>query len=114
MATALHPRGGAPGGRGLPARVEAVQAFEAALAPQAGGVIVGISHEGGTRATNAALLAARDAGALTALVTHAPTARPAGLFADVVVATDEGRPELVPHGRLPVADPGRPRPSPAT
>ncbi len=73
---------------GLPAHVEAVQAFEAALAPQAGGMIVGISHEGGTRATNAALLAARDAGALTALVTITDRS-PGGALADVVVATEE-------------------------
>lgn len=73
---------------GLPARVEAVQAFEAALAPQAGGVIVGISHEGGTQATNTALLAARDAGAVTALVTITDRS-PGGGLAEVVVATDE-------------------------
>ena len=73
---------------GLPARVEAVQAFEAALAPQAGGMIIGISHEGSTRATNQALSAARDAGALTALITITERS-PGGGLADLVVATDE-------------------------
>ena len=73
---------------GLPARVESDQAFEAALAPQAGGLVIGISHEGGTRATNAALAAARDARAVTALVTITDRS-PGGRLADVVVATDE-------------------------
>jgi glutamine---fructose-6-phosphate transaminase (isomerizing) len=73
---------------GLPAQIDAVQAFEAALAPQGGGMIVGISHEGGTSATNAALLAARAAGALTALVTITDRS-PGGSLADVVVATEE-------------------------
>jgi fructoselysine-6-P-deglycase FrlB-like protein len=73
---------------GVPARVEAVQAFEAALAPQDGGLLIGISHEGGTRATNAALEAARDAGATTAVVTV--TARsPGARLADLVVSTEE-------------------------
>ena len=73
---------------GLPARVEAVQAFEAALAPQAGGLVVGISHDGGTRATDAALEAARDAGATTAIVTVSERS-PAARRADLVVATLE-------------------------
>ena len=45
-------------GSGKPGSVLARQAFEASLAPQRGGLIVGISHEGGTGATLAALTAA--------------------------------------------------------
>ena len=73
---------------GLVARIQAAQAFEAALAPNAGGLIVGISHEGGTAATNAALEAARDAGATTAMVTVSSRS-PGARLADVVVTTAE-------------------------
>src|SRR5947209_6145913 len=41
------------------------QAYEAALDPQQGGAVLGISHEGGTWATIEALEAARRAGAAT-------------------------------------------------
>jgi fructoselysine-6-P-deglycase FrlB-like protein len=63
---------------GLPGRGPvAIQAFEAALEPQTGGLCIGISHDGATWATNRALEAARAAGARTALITvsrHAPGA----------------------------------------
>lgn len=45
------------------------QAYEAALDPQQGGAVLGISHEGGTWATIEALEAARRAGSGTALIT---------------------------------------------
>src|SRR6478735_2077516 len=45
------------------------QAYEAALDPQPGGAVLGISHEGGTWATIEALEAARRAGSGTALIT---------------------------------------------
>jgi fructoselysine-6-P-deglycase FrlB-like protein len=61
-------------GAGWPAPVVARQALDAAEAPQRGGVCIGISHDGGTRATTLALEAAAAAGARTALV----TARPGG------------------------------------
>jgi fructoselysine-6-P-deglycase FrlB-like protein len=64
------------------------QAFEASLDPQSRGLIVGVSHEGGTTATNAALEAARAAGAQTALIT-AGTGSPGARLADIVVATGE-------------------------
>ncbi len=61
-------------GAGVPGpAVEARQAFEAFLDPRPGGVCIAISHEGATRATLAALRAAREAGASTALVTAVPT-----------------------------------------
>jgi glutamine---fructose-6-phosphate transaminase (isomerizing) len=50
------------------------QSLEAAERPQRGGVCIGISHDGGTRATTLALEAAAAGGARTALV----TARPGG------------------------------------
>ena len=44
-------------------RPVAAQAFELALDPPASGLVIGISHEGGTAATNRALEASRAAGA---------------------------------------------------
>ncbi len=82
----------------------AAQALEAALAPQRGGLVVGISHEGGTAATLAALDAAAAAGARTAAVTVHP-ASPIGRFG-IVARDGRDRPELVPHDRVPLADPG--------
>jgi fructoselysine-6-P-deglycase FrlB-like protein len=67
--------------------VLAAQALEAALAPQQGGLIVGVSHEGGTGATLAALDAAVAKGARTAAVTVHP-ASPIGRFG-IVLATGE-------------------------
>ena len=68
--------------------VSSAQAFELSLDPPSSGLVIGISHEGATTATNAALAAARAAGAATALVTV--TARsPGAALADVVVETHE-------------------------
>jgi fructoselysine-6-P-deglycase FrlB-like protein len=66
----------------------AAQAFELALDPPATGLVIGISHEGGTAATNAALEAARSAGARTAIVTASDRSPGAGL-AQFVVETEE-------------------------
>jgi fructoselysine-6-P-deglycase FrlB-like protein len=74
-------------GAGQPGCVVAAQAFEASLAPQRGGLVVGISHEGGTAATLAAVDAAAAAGARTAAVTVHP-ASPIGRFG-IVLATGE-------------------------
>jgi glucosamine--fructose-6-phosphate aminotransferase (isomerizing) len=62
------------------------QAFEAALAPQEGGAVIGISHEGGTWATVEALEAARRAGSATGLITAVADSR-ATEQADGVVVT---------------------------
>ena len=62
------------------------QAFEAALAPQEGGGVIGISHEGGTWATVEALEAARRAGSATGLITAVADSR-ATAEADGVVVT---------------------------
>ena len=51
---------------GSAARVESRQALDAALDARAGGVCIGVSHEGTTRATILALEAARAAGAIIA------------------------------------------------
>jgi glucosamine--fructose-6-phosphate aminotransferase (isomerizing) len=58
--------GGLPHG---PTSVIAAQAFELALEPPTGGLVIGVSHEGGTTATIHALEAAADAGARTAVIT---------------------------------------------
>jgi fructoselysine-6-P-deglycase FrlB-like protein len=62
------------GTRGVVAR----DAFEAALDPFAGGVIVGVSHEAGTEATLAALVAATARGAQAVLITARPDRAPDG------------------------------------
>ncbi len=69
-------------------RVTAAQAFEAALEPVAGGLLIGVSHEGGTAATIRAMEAARARGARVALIGVSDRA-PAAAVADVVVTTDE-------------------------
>jgi fructoselysine-6-P-deglycase FrlB-like protein len=55
-----------------PPKVVARQSLDAAESPQSGGVCIGISHDGGTRATALALEAAAANGASTALVTNRP------------------------------------------
>lgn len=81
---------------GLPWRIGeggapvAAQAFEASLEDElgAGGLVIGISHEGATWATNRALEQARSSGAAIGLVTVSERS-PAAQGADVVVATGE-------------------------
>ena len=55
------------GHRGV--RVVGREALEASIDPAPGGLTIGISHDGDTRATLLALLAAREAGQKTALIT---------------------------------------------
>ncbi|MEO8252416.1 MAG: SIS domain-containing protein [Chloroflexota bacterium] len=70
------------------ATVWAMQALEAARRPPTRGVLLAVSHEGGTWATNEALQAARAAGSTTALITV--TARsPGATLADLVLPTEE-------------------------
>ena len=68
--------------------VSSEQAFELSLAPPTRGLVIGISHEGGTTATNAAIRAARDAGRSTAVITVSRRS-PAGALAGIVVETEE-------------------------
>jgi fructoselysine-6-P-deglycase FrlB-like protein len=88
---------GLPAGLGMSGSPLAVQALEGSLEPGFGGpgdiggpgaLVIGVSHEGGTWATNRALAAARDAGATTAIITAA-AGSPGAAVADIVVSTDE-------------------------
>jgi fructoselysine-6-P-deglycase FrlB-like protein len=76
------------GEAGAPAAVQALEASLEAELGGRGGLVIGISHEGGTWATNRALESARAAGAATALVTVSGRS-PGAALADVVVATEE-------------------------
>jgi glucosamine--fructose-6-phosphate aminotransferase (isomerizing) len=69
-------------------RVASVQAFELARQSPSRGVVLGISHEGGTWATNEALRVAREAGATTALITVSARS-PGAALADLLITTDE-------------------------
>ena len=67
------------------------QAFEAALddgLAGEGSLVIGISHEGGTWATNLTLERAKDTGARVALITCSDRS-PGAALADIVVATEE-------------------------
>ena len=78
----------AAGLHGGPTSVVAAQAFELALDAPSAGLVIGVSHEGGTAATNRALAASAAAGARTALVT-ASAASPGGQLVEIVVETIE-------------------------
>jgi len=69
-------------------RVAAVQAFELARRPQRSGVLLAVSHEGGTEATNAALAATAATGATTALVTVSDRS-PGAALARWLLTTEE-------------------------
>jgi glucosamine 6-phosphate synthetase-like amidotransferase/phosphosugar isomerase protein len=73
-----------PGGR----EVQPVQALEYLRRPLRQGVVIGVSHEGGTTATNEALRATRESGATTALMTVGGSS-PGAELADIVVQTGE-------------------------
>jgi fructoselysine-6-P-deglycase FrlB-like protein len=68
--------------------VRAVTALESLRRPIGDGVLVAISHEGGTRATNEAIRAARAAGATTVLVTVG-AGSPGAEAAELVLQTRE-------------------------
>ncbi len=71
-----------------PSTIIAAQAFELSLDPPTGGLVIGISHEGGTAATIHALEASAAAGARTAVITGSAES-PAAAAAEMVVATVE-------------------------
>jgi fructoselysine-6-P-deglycase FrlB-like protein len=78
----------APGAGGAPIPI---QAFEASLLGRVGGpgsLVIGISHEGGTAATNRALQMARDTGSTVALIT-ASAGSPGAALASIVLETVE-------------------------
>jgi glutamine---fructose-6-phosphate transaminase (isomerizing) len=62
--------------------------LEAALEPQTGGTVIGVSHEGGTWATIQALSAGRANGSATGLITARPESE-STRHADAVLATPE-------------------------
>ena len=68
--------------------VIAAQAFELALDTPSRGLVIGVSHEGGTGATNRAIAGAAAAGARTAMIT-ASAGSPGGQLAEITVETVE-------------------------
>jgi len=78
------------GGRAAdPTVAVAAQAFELALDPPSRGLVVGISHEGATWATNRALSAATTAGARVAIVTVSGRS-PGAALADPALVVETG------------------------
>ena len=69
-------------------QIRSEQAFELSLAPPDRGLVIGVTHEGGTVATRAALQAAHDAGRPTAVITVSRRS-PAGSLAGIAVETGE-------------------------
>lgn len=69
-------------------RIGSVQAFELLGRPAATGMLIGVSHEGGTWATNEALREAREAGLQTALITVSDRS-PGAQLARAVIQTHE-------------------------
>ena len=73
----------------LPEReVRSVQALESLRRPMTEGLLIGVSHEGGTAATNTAIEQARAAGARTALITLGGGS-PGAQIAELVIRTEE-------------------------
>jgi fructoselysine-6-P-deglycase FrlB-like protein len=70
-----------------PGTVLSAQAFELALDPPTGGLVIGVSHEGGTAATIDAMDAAGEAGARVAVITGSAHS-PAGDTADEDLIVD--------------------------
>ena len=68
--------------------VQAVQALESLRRPLADGLLIAVSHEGGTAATNEAIRAVREAGGRTALITVG-AGSPGAELAETVVTTEE-------------------------
>jgi glutamine---fructose-6-phosphate transaminase (isomerizing) len=82
---------GLPAAPGLGGGPIPIQAFEASLVAGLAGegaLVIGISHEGGTAATNRALAAAHDSGATVALITASAESPGAGL-SQIVLETLE-------------------------
>jgi len=83
-------RAGLPSQPGEAGAAIPLQAFEASLDPPRDGLVIGISHEGATWATNRALEAAAAAGSRTALVTASERSPGAAIVdPELVIATGE-------------------------
>src|SRR5262249_37752189 len=76
------------GRTGTPVALQALEAVHEDELGGPGGIVVGISHEGATWATNRSLQRARDSRARVALITVSDRS-PGAPLADVVVATGE-------------------------
>ncbi len=85
---AVASAGVRPPGHSSRQAISDAQAFELSLDAPSSGLVIGISHEGATGATNAALSAARAAGAGTALITVTRRS-PGAALADIVLETLE-------------------------
>ena len=70
------------------AEIGAAQAFELSLDPPSRGLVIAVTHDGGTAATNAALQAARGTGRITGVITVSGRS-PVGALADIAVETGE-------------------------
>jgi fructoselysine-6-P-deglycase FrlB-like protein len=68
--------------------VRSIQPLETLAHPMTEGLLIGVSHEGGTHVTNEALRAARAAGARTALITVGGGS-PGAALAEIVLRTEE-------------------------
>lgn len=84
IATLLNDALDLPAGR----EVRAVQALETLRRPLREGLLIAVSHEGGTRITNEAVGAARESGARTALITVGGGS-PGAALAEIVIRTEE-------------------------
>jgi glucosamine--fructose-6-phosphate aminotransferase (isomerizing) len=74
-----------PAGR----EVRSVQALEAVQRPLREGLLLAVSHEGGTHATNEAIRAVRAAGGTTALITVGPGSPGAALANHVILTAEQ-------------------------
>ena len=88
------------------ARAEARQALDAAFEPRLGGVCIAISHDGGTRATQLALEAARESGA-TSGADHGLRRSRVRVRGRHRLRHSRPRRLVVPHARLRERHPGR-------
>lgn len=86
MAVATLLADGLASSRSQARRIRSQQALDVALDPPSSGLVLAVSHDGGTRATGLALDRARDAGATTALITARPESG-LGRKADHVLVT---------------------------
>ncbi len=84
VASLLNEALNLPAGR----EVRSVQALETLRRPLRDGLLIAVSHEGGTHATNEAIRAAREGGARTALITVGSES-PGAALAELIVRTEE-------------------------
>lgn len=69
-------------------QIQAIQALDVARHPPRNGLVLAVSHEGGTWATNEAIRLSREAGAMTALITVSDRS-PGASLSGIVLTTGE-------------------------